>query len=366
MWFTHTKNKVLSAVEVGGTERGVKAMKFVVEKDGKRSKILILQHWVFFCPQDFKEPEDGADINHFVIPANDLVYTNFDHDDHHAILCFNSSRTYAVYVAANCWNFANQLEGGKKLIHRDDCLVIACPWRIWALDVLPEWLQRGWPNPVNGYCGEVGNRASWEFHPNWSVEAMKAAEGCKRLPTNPDEAPDFFDWRAKGFYRAWLEDPDDMLLPWYEEGHEPKTEPKIEGPKMNADFRKAVDAAMIEIKAKGITPIKKLVRPNAPLPSHEAAMRIEQEVLELEAIYLCIVRHFADKGCIADEVQKVYGTMFPNRNANKNTTARSSALKSKGFIVVDGKRKGFIKGGQQGVMYAKEFAPKKKEEAGLF
>jgi len=220
-WLQHRKWSVLSAEKVGGTERGVIAYDIVASKGNKKIKFLILQHWVFFDPLDFVEPDDKVDINHFLIPKNDLSYDGFDPDDHHAILCFNSSRTYAVFVDANVWNFTNLLESGTKLVHRDDMKCLPVPWRLWALDALPEWLQRGWPNPVIGKCGTVGDRSSWQFHPNWHVNAMKAAESFKRLPTNPDEAPNFHCWRSKGYYRAWLDDPDDLVLPWYS-GDEPE------------------------------------------------------------------------------------------------------------------------------------------------
>lgn len=353
-WFEYRGYTVQSTKQVGCTEAGITAFDIVVDKGGLITKMLVMQHRCFFSPADVTGP------GYFIFPANDVCKESaIDADDgRRAILLFNDCRAYAVFVQAGFWMSATFLDDGRFVLHADDLNVIDVPWRLWAMDNLPEWLQRGWPNPVDGYAGTPGDRSTWQFHSCWSVDVLKAAEHYSKLPTKPDEAPNFDDWRAKGYYRAWLEELDDAVLPWYEE---PADEPIAAVAIGTADvkFNQRVSDAIDEIRKIGITPIHEIFLPDGAPSSREAAGKIEVRITQLEAIALTIIRSYTTNGCIHDDVEAEFMRRFAkHKNGKSDMSARYPALERKGLIVRPGeKRKGSNpKSRGQLVMYGSEFS----------
>jgi hypothetical protein len=218
LWFSHRGWSVPSIEKVGGTDTGVHAIDVVISKMtgelADRRRVLVIQHRAWFDPLDFVD-------DHFRIPKNDLTTNHYlvrapsTETENRIVLVWNSSRTYCVFLDALMWNFFHVSDSESGVFcHKDDLNCAAVPWRLWALDAIPEWLHRGWPNPVPGKSGRVGDPDSWQWHPHWCEDVLHAAEGYTRLPCAPDEAPNFLDWRAKRWYREWLEHHDDAILPW--------------------------------------------------------------------------------------------------------------------------------------------------------
>jgi len=107
------------------------------------------------------------------------------------------------------------MESSREWIHREDLTCLTVPWRLWGLDEIPEWLQRGWPNPMPDRQGKVGEPSTWQFNTAWDVHAMKSAEAHQRLPTSLEHCKDKHLIKKK-WYKAFLETGDDLILPWAE------------------------------------------------------------------------------------------------------------------------------------------------------
>lgn len=88
---------------------------------------------------------------------------------------------------------------------------------------------------------------------------------------------------------------------------------------------------------------RKLVRPNDPDTSHEAAANVD--TTKLEQMVYDAIRSFGERGCISDEVRAKFSG-FPY----SSITARYRALLDKGFIEDTGMRRQGISGRNQRVM----------------
>ena len=213
LWFEHRGNKVLSTTKVDGTLGGVQAFAFIVKNKKKQIiKFLVLQHWCWFDPWDFDKDREATP---FILPRNDASVPDANRDDPYAVLCFNNSRTYAIYAGSDIWNDATILESGRRMIHSEDLKCLPVPYRLWALDNLPEWLQRGWPNQFEGKTGETRKPDTWQFHPSWTEDVLKVAEPFKALPLVVDDIP-LEGWRRREWYEHWLDHHEDDSLPWAE------------------------------------------------------------------------------------------------------------------------------------------------------
>jgi len=209
MWLEHQRWEVAEAFEIGGTDDEFDAVEITATKENQSKVFMVLQHRFWFDPLDFVFSGD-SEANHFRVPK----YGPLD-DTKRAILCFNRCRAYAVFVPEFAERRCGFLETTRDWVHREDLNCLAVPWRIWALDEIPEWLQRGWPNPRLEAQGTVGKKDDWQFHPSWCVEVMKHAEAYQRLPTRLEDSTDF-QLKSKKWYRAFLETGDDLILPWAE------------------------------------------------------------------------------------------------------------------------------------------------------
>ena len=96
------------------------------------------------------------------------------------------------------------------------------------------------------------------------------------------------------------------------------------------------------------TPAYKLVRRDAPAPSHDAAESIN--ATEMESVVADAIWFFGAAGCISDQVLKA----LP-QHGYSTVTARYKQLKEKGFIKVDGTKRKGVSGRGQLVMWHKEF-----------
>lgn len=90
---------------------------------------------------------------------------------------------------------------------------------------------------------------------------------------------------------------------------------------------------------------KTLVRKDDPDTSHQAAAKVDTTGLE-QLVYEAILA-FGDKGCISDELLRLFPT-YPY----SSITARYRALMNKGYIVDTGERRRGRSGRNQRVMRA--------------
>ena len=208
-WLQHQRWKIAESYEVGGTDEGFEAVEILATKENESKIFLCFQHRFWFDPSDYQFQGD-SDSNHFRVPKCEPL-----DEKPRAILCFNHCRAYAVFVPESAQRKCGFMESTREWIHREDLTCLAVPWRLWALDDIPEWLQRGWPNPMPDREGNIGERAKWQFHPSWCVEIMKLAEAYQRLPTSVGESSDKYLINRK-WYDAFLETGDDLILPWAE------------------------------------------------------------------------------------------------------------------------------------------------------
>ena len=212
LWLQHQRWKIVDAVEQDrDDDDGFRIVEIEASKNKDRKKFLVIQHRFWFDDTDFQYHGD-SDANHFNVPRHNFI------DEPRHILCFNNCRAYAIYIDETVEHSASLTEAGRLFVHREDLKILSVPWRLWALDAIPEWLQRGWPNPMEFRCGEVGKPDTWRFHPSWCEEVIKLAETYQRLPTCVDDVDqkDLHGWRLRKWYRAWLETHDDLILPWSE------------------------------------------------------------------------------------------------------------------------------------------------------
>ena len=166
---------------------------------GSTQTFVVIQHSHWFDPLDFVD-------NDFICPA--LADQPFDYINF-STLVFNSCRAYAVFIKPEALD-RSEAHFGRVKFKREDLTMISCPWRIWAFDCLPEWLQRGWPNPVLGKRGETGKPETWQFHPEWCEQVMIESEPFNPLPLKYKPG----DWRDAKWYKSWIADPDELTLPW--------------------------------------------------------------------------------------------------------------------------------------------------------
>jgi hypothetical protein len=90
---------------------------------------------------------------------------------------------------------------------------------------------------------------------------------------------------------------------------------------------------------------RRLVRTNSPDTSHAAAESVDTSRLE-QMVYEAIL-NFGQRGCISDEVRKVFSG-YPY----SSITARYRALIDKGYIEDTGERRQGLSGKNQRVMRA--------------
>ncbi len=90
----------------------------------------------------------------------------------------------------------------------------------------------------------------------------------------------------------------------------------------------------------------KLVRPSDPVTSHEAARSIDPT--NLEQAVLNVIEGFGVRGCISDQVR----ASLPNLTYS-SVTARYKALKERGMIFVDERKRKGNSGRNQRIMWSK-------------
>ena len=95
------------------------------------------------------------------------------------------------------------------------------------------------------------------------------------------------------------------------------------------------------------TPAYKLVRKDDPITSHEAAQSVD--VNNMERIVLNIIQGHGLSGCISDEVLE----LLPSYRYS-TVTARYKALKEKGLVMVDDRKRKAKSGRNQLIMWATE------------
>ena len=192
-WLVHRGWTVEGVSALGTARQDVSAVDIVATNNVRR-RFLFVQHWIWFDPDDFE-------VDDLWVPRFDMPSDN----ERRSIVCLNHCRAWAAWVDESLW-FKLEDVGGRLLVPRADVKPVAVPWRLWAFDVVPEWLAVGWPNLRRP--GTAGVPSTWRFHPNWTPEAAEAIKAS--TIENKTSGP----WQSLGWYRYFKKTGDELGLPW--------------------------------------------------------------------------------------------------------------------------------------------------------